>query len=362
MSTISASTTSTTAYKVTADTTGALVLQTGATPTTAVTIDTSQNVGIGTSSPSSYGLLSVVSSTAGSAKISIQDTSGGASPAPLVQFGVNSSNGFNTSDAARVWTTAPSSSTAALNFAAYNGGAPSTAQMTLTGGNVGINGTPTYKLDVGINNQTQSTTVGSNGLIRNATGADQSPFTQARIIVYGGTGVDVTNWGYLAYGSDASMRIIYAKTGAGGPLIFGTTSALDGTGAVTEQARLTSAGLLQFNSGYGSVATAYGCRAWVNFNGTGTVAINASGNVSSITDNGTGEYTVNMTTAMPDINYVINATANANYGTASGFMNINTTTASFTEVAPTTSAFRVQTVNRVNTAYDPKYVSVSVFR
>ena len=47
MSTISASTTTTTAYKVTADTTGTLVLQTGATPTTAVTIDTSQNVGIG---------------------------------------------------------------------------------------------------------------------------------------------------------------------------------------------------------------------------------------------------------------------------------------------------------------------------
>lgn len=65
----------------------------------------------------------------------------------------------------------------------------------------------------------------------------------------------------------------------------------------------TEAGLLQFNSGYGSVATAYGCRAWVNFNGTGTVAIRASGNVSSITDNGTGAYTVNFTTAMPDANY-----------------------------------------------------------
>jgi hypothetical protein len=51
MSTISASTTSTTAYKVTADTTGTLVLQTGSTPTTAVTIDGSQNVGVGTSSP-----------------------------------------------------------------------------------------------------------------------------------------------------------------------------------------------------------------------------------------------------------------------------------------------------------------------
>lgn len=45
------------------------------------------------------------------------------------------------------------------------------------------------------------------------------------------------------------------------------------------------------------------CRAWVNFDGTGTVAIRASYNVSSITDNGVGDYTVNFTTAMPDANY-----------------------------------------------------------
>jgi hypothetical protein len=78
-----------------------------------------------------------------------------------------------------------------------------------------------------------------------------------------------------------------------------------------ESMRLDSSANLQFNSGYGSVATAYGCRAWVNFNGTGTVAIRASGNVSSITDNGgTGDYTVNFTTAMPDANYVIVATGN----------------------------------------------------
>jgi hypothetical protein len=50
-------------------------------------------------------------------------------------------------------------------------------------------------------------------------------------------------------------------------------------------------------------APLYMCRAWVNFNGTGTVAIRASGNVSSITDNGTGDYTVNFTTAMTDANY-----------------------------------------------------------
>jgi len=47
----------------------------------------------------------------------------------------------------------------------------------------------------------------------------------------------------------------------------------------------------------------YAARAWVNFNGTGTVAIRAAVNVSSITDNGTGNYTINFTTAMPDVNY-----------------------------------------------------------
>jgi hypothetical protein len=50
-------------------------------------------------------------------------------------------------------------------------------------------------------------------------------------------------------------------------------------------------------------APLYLCRAWINFNGTGTVAIRASGNVTSITDNGVGNYTINFTTAMPDANY-----------------------------------------------------------
>lgn len=50
-------------------------------------------------------------------------------------------------------------------------------------------------------------------------------------------------------------------------------------------------------------APRYACRAWVNFNGTGTVAIRASGNVASITDNGSGDYTINFTTAMPDADY-----------------------------------------------------------
>jgi hypothetical protein len=50
-------------------------------------------------------------------------------------------------------------------------------------------------------------------------------------------------------------------------------------------------------------APIFGARAWVNFDGSGVVAIRASGNVSSITDNGPGDYTVNFTTALPDANY-----------------------------------------------------------
>jgi hypothetical protein len=66
------------------------------------------------------------------------------------------------------------------------------------------------------------------------------------------------------------------------------------------------------NNDTGVLATQNGmtgiAKAWVNFNGTGTVAIRDSFNVSSITDNGTGDYTVNFTTAMPNANYAVAST------------------------------------------------------
>lgn len=58
----------------------------------------------------------------------------------------------------------------------------------------------------------------------------------------------------------------------------------------------------------------YAARAWVNFRGTGTVSIRASANVSSITDNGAGNFTVNFTTAMPDANYSVVALPSASDG------------------------------------------------
>jgi len=65
-------------------------------------------------------------------------------------------------------------------------------------------------------------------------------------------------------------------------------------------------------------APVYACRAWVNFDGIGTVSIRDSGNVSSITDNGTGDYTINFTTAMPDANYSAVIYNNASTGTTFG--------------------------------------------
>jgi len=118
---------------------------------------------------------------------------------------------------------------------------------------------------------------------------------------------------------------------------------------------------VQFNDGTGTQIGTL-CRAFVNFNGTGTVAIRASFNVSSITDNGTGDYTVNFTTALPDINYSVNTTCSSN-GTNNFIVTTVFTNASTgANVAPTTSAARINTgVYGVGT-FDPTYVNVSVFR
>jgi hypothetical protein len=78
-------------------------------------------------------------------------------------------------------------------------------------------------------------------------------------------------------------------------------------------------------------APSYSARAWVNFNGTGTVAIRASGNVSSVTDNGTGDYTVNFATAMSDSNYVGVTSGDNQLG--GGFTNTGQTTVNRTRTA-----------------------------
>jgi len=120
--------------------------------------------------------------------------------------------------------------------------------------------------------------------------------------------------------------------------------------------------LAQFNAS-GS-APVYAARAWVNFNGQGTVAIRASGNVSSITDNGTGDYTVNFTTALPDANYSPSVSISGDVGYSPQTAAVNNKSAGgYSNVTPTTSAFRFAVGRATDgAAIDPLYALVSVFR
>ena len=119
---------------------------------------------------------------------------------------------------------------------------------------------------------------------------------------------------------------------------------------------VSDSGILSFNSGFGSVFAAYGCRAWVNFNGTGTVAIRGSGNVSSVTDNGVSDYTVNFTVAMPDVNFAASLIYSNNQDMAGyGFVGQG----SFR----TTSSYRFTCLfDGGGTAIDRAVVNVAIFR
>lgn len=133
-----------------------------------------------------------------------------------------------------------------------------------------------------------------------------------------------------------------------------------------EAVQIDSSANLKFNSGYGSVATAYGCRAWVNFDGTtntgGFCTIRASGNVTSVADNGTGDYTVNFTNAMPDADYSTIAPTVLRAGTGQLTTVMNWARTTNTEVLPTTTAVRLSTISGATTALDSSNVYVAVFR
>ena len=114
---------------------------------------------------------------------------------------------------------------------------------------------------------------------------------------------------------------------------------------------------IQNSGGTGSPAINGLARAWVNFNGTGTVAIRASNNVSSITDNGTGDYTLNFTTAISDANYcVTQSCAQSGDGGAGDDNNAN-----FQPWSYTTSSVRGYT-SYTDAKVDCNRVNVAIFR
>ena len=110
----------------------------------------------------------------------------------------------------------------------------------------------------------------------------------------------------------------------------------------------------EFNSGFGSNGVAYGVRAWVNLNGTGTVAIRSSGNCSSITDVSVGQYQFNFATEMPDANYA--AVSEVRVDTTGENTRIGNTTYS-------TAQFEIEVTTAGNTSYsDSDLVNIIVVR
>jgi hypothetical protein len=132
----------------------------------------------------------------------------------------------------------------------------------------------------------------------------------------------------------------------------GTANLLTADGDGSQLTNLPQPASLSTASGS---APSYSARAWVNFNGTGTVAIRESGNVSSITDNGTGDYTVNFTTAMPDSNYSSNMSVNFSRTIGSSRLNASLRTRN-------TSNIRMQSIGDDGNSYDSEDVDISVFR
>jgi len=367
-------------------------------------IDSSGLVGIGTSSPSTLLHISsantafTATSTTATSSTQLRVVTG----AGTCYFAVDGSGGgsFGTANAAAVW----NSINSPILFATNN----SERMRIDSSGNVGI----------GV------TTIGTNGArrvlqIADSTnggaillGNDSSTSTNnARIVGNSGTelilagggaagivtvytnntermridssgnvgiGTNNPNQRLQVSGTGSQYTSIVSTDSGNTGVIFGDSGRVDegyviyvnsdnslrfGANNATERMRITSAGLLQFDSGYGSVATAYGCRAWVNFNGTGTIAIRGSGNVSSIGDNGTGDYTVNFSTAMPDTNYAsLGSPFSSTNRTGSGYTTnaVNTNTAS---AVKTTSANRFVIVQNNDAALvDMDQVNYVAFR
>jgi len=126
-------------------------------------------------------------------------------------------------------------------------------------------------------------------------------------------------------------------------------------GALTISTLNNDTGVLATQNGMTGIA-----KAWVNFNGTGTVAIRDSFNVSSITDNGTGRYTVNFTTAMPNANYGASVSVSSMPAVSDANL-VSTDCTNNSRTNPTTTAFTLTTFNAQFNAIDIEFVRVAIF-
>lgn len=274
---ISAGTTANTGLNLTADTSGNLVFQTNGN-TTAMTIDTSQNV--------TY--------------------------ANGVSFtGVIGGNGANISSMNASNLTSGTVANARTTAASANGA--STIVLRDSNGSFAGNVATLNSVTVGTVNSSFDTNVlfvdATNNKVGIGTSSPSNPLDvvsdsgAAAMTMRGRSSDNISTFRFTSNDAATTYGQIQSRSNgmwvnavANIPLQFFTND--------TERGRFDTSGNLQFNSGYGSVAVAYGCRAWISFNGS-SGAINGSGNISSVSNNATGDWTINFSTSMPDGNYSI---------------------------------------------------------
>jgi hypothetical protein len=172
-----------------------------------------------------------------------------------------------------------------------------------------------------------------------------------------GTNSDITiedpsNTNTVGYGVGRGKII---SNGAGG---FGGLTFQTYNGGFLNQATIDGNGVFGFNSGFGSVATAYGCRAWVNFNGTSGGSIRGSGNIASVVKIQGGIYYVTFTNNMPDTNFCFVGSASVSPG---NFGLVPGDEISERTVNKTGSFYTVNAAS-VNNAADANNINIAIFR
>lgn len=163
--------------------------------------------------------------------------------------------------------------------------------------------------------------------------------------------------------SNANSKIRYNGTAFELTDVFPATSAQATAGTNTFN-YISPSGLRSGLNASGS-APIYACRAWVNFNGSGTVSIRSSGNVTSVTDNGVGDYIINFTTAMQDTNYAYSLFCAENNETVNSTVIFPVTSGILTtslQVRTNGPSSGYQTVSWTNNKQDKDFVSVAIFR